>query len=109
MQVKMIGDFILVRRLKSKVEKIGDIVVPTAMTLSDVVMYGQVEALGKKTSKSGENIPYDVAIGDYVILDPKFGMQKFKKDGMLHVVLKEDAILCTIDPEGLNLVDVTER
>ncbi len=91
MKVKPLYDRILVRRLDSKEEVKGGIIIPD--TAKEKPMEGKVVAVGAgKLDKSGKRIPLEVKVGDRVLIGKYYG-QEVKIDDVEHVILKEDEVL----------------
>ncbi|HMC81752.1 MAG TPA: co-chaperone GroES [Candidatus Polarisedimenticolia bacterium] len=91
MKVKPLYDRILVRRLDSKEEVKGGIIIPD--TAKEKPMEGKVVAVGAgKLDKSGKRIPLEVKVGDRVLIG-KYSGQEVKIDDVEHVILKEDEVL----------------
>ena len=91
MKVKPLYDRILVRRLDSKEEVKGGIIIPD--TAKEKPMEGKVVAVGAgKLDKSGKRIPLEVKVGDKVLIG-KYSGQEVKIDDVEHVILKEDEVL----------------
>jgi len=67
MKVKPLYDRILVRRLDSKEEVKGGIIIPD--TAKEKPMEGKVVAVGAgKMDKSGKRIPLEVKVGDRILI-----------------------------------------
>src|SRR5213594_1213919 len=91
MKVKPLYDRILVRRLDSKEEVKGGIIIPD--TAKEKPMEGKVVAVGAgKLDKSGKRIPLEVKVGDRVLIG-KYSGQEVKIEDVEHLILKEDEIL----------------
>ena len=91
MKVKPLYDRILVRRLDSKEEVKGGIIIPD--TAKEKPMEGKVVAVGAgKLDKTGKRIPLEVKVGDRVLIG-KYSGQEVKIDDVEHVILKEDEVL----------------
>jgi len=91
MKVKPLYDRILVRRLDSKEEVKGGIIIPD--TAKEKPMEGKVVAVGAgKMDKSGKRIPLEVKVGDRILIG-KYSGQEVKIDDVEHVILKEDEVL----------------
>ena len=91
MKVKPLYDRILVRRLDSKEEVKGGIIIPN--TAKEKPMEGKVVAVGAgKMDKSGKRIPLEVKVGDRILIG-KYSGQEVKIDDVEHVILKEDEVL----------------
>jgi chaperonin GroES len=91
MKVKPLYDRILVRRLDSKEEVKGGIIIPD--TAKEKPMEGKVVAIGAgRLDKAGKAIPMQVKVGDKVLIG-KYAGTEVKIDDIEHVIVKEDEVL----------------
>jgi len=91
MKVKPLYDRILIRRLDSKEEVKGGIIIPD--TAKEKPMEGKVVAVGAgKVDKAGKRIPLEVKVGDKVLIG-KYSGQEVKIDDVEHVIIREDEVL----------------
>ena len=91
MKVKPLYDRILVRRLDTKEEVKGGIIIPD--TAKEKPMEGKVVAVGSgRLDKSGKQIPMQVKVGDKVLIG-KYAGTEVKIDNAEHVIVKEDEVL----------------
>jgi chaperonin GroES len=89
--VKPLGDRVLIRPLEEKEVKKGDIIIPD--TAKEKPQEGTVVAVGTgKLDDSGEKIEFNVKVGDKVLIS-KYGGTEIKIDGENHLIVREDDIL----------------
>ena len=95
MKVKPIGDRVLVKPAKEEETKKGGIIIPD--TAKEKPQEGKVIAIGTgKTDESGKKIPFEVKVGDRVLIS-KYGGTEIKIDGEEYQILREDDILGIVD------------
>ncbi len=93
--VKPLGDRILVEPAEEKEVKKGGIIIPDSA--KEKPMEGIVVALGTgKTDDSGKKVPFEVKKGDRVLIS-KYGGTEIKLDGKEYKILNADDILAVID------------
>jgi chaperonin GroES len=89
--VKPLGDRVLIRPLEEKEVKKGDIIIPD--TAKEKPQEGTVVAVGTgKLDDSGKKIEFNVKIGDKVLIS-KYGGTEIKIEGENHLIMREDDIL----------------
>jgi chaperonin GroES len=89
--IKPLGDRVLVQALEEKEVKKGGIIIPD--TAKEKPQEGQVVALGTgKRDDEGELIPFTVKKGDKVLIS-KYGGTEVKVDGETYLIMREDDIL----------------
>src|SRR5436190_22437899 len=89
--VKPLGDRVLVQPLEEKEVKKGDIIIPD--TAKEKPQEGTVIAVGAgKLDDNGKRIPLEVKAGDKVLFG-KYSGNEIKIDDVEHVILREDDIL----------------
>jgi chaperonin GroES len=89
--VKPLGDRVLVQPLEEKEVKKGDIIIPD--TAKEKPQEGTVVAVGTgKLDDSGKKIEFTVKVGDKVLVS-KYGGTEIKIDGENHLIMREDDIL----------------
>jgi chaperonin GroES len=89
--VKPIGDRVLVRPIEEKEVKKGGIIIPD--TAKEKPQEAEVVAVGSgKLDESGKKIPFEVKKGDKVLIS-KYGGTEIKIDGETYQILREDDIL----------------
>ena len=92
MKIKPLFDRVVVKPIKEKAEKIGNIILPESTKrpeISEVVALGVGEIDGKKVN-------FEVKIGDRVIFN-KFSGSEFKLDDETYTIIKEKDILAIIE------------
>jgi chaperonin GroES len=90
MKIRPLGDRVLVEPIEEKEQTVGGIIIPDAA--KEKPMQGKVIAVGKKTDKDGNEIAFDVKVGDTVLL-PKYGGTEVKLgDQKLQLVREEDLL-----------------
>jgi chaperonin GroES len=91
MNVKPLGDRVLIKRVEPEETKKGGIIIPD--TAKEKPMEGKVMAVGAgKTDENGKRIAMDVKKGDRVLIG-KYAGTEFKLDDNDHVIVREDEIL----------------
>lgn len=95
MKVKPIGDRVLVKPGKEEEVRKGGIIIPD--TAKEKPQEGKVVAIGTgKLDESGKKIPFEVKVGDRVLIS-KYGGTEIKIDGEEYQILREDDILGIVD------------
>jgi chaperonin GroES len=93
--LKPLGDRVLVEPVEEKETKKGGIIIPD--TAKEKPTEGVVRALGTgKTDDNGKKIPFEVKVGDRVLVS-KYGGSEVKLDGREYKLLSSDDILGIID------------
>jgi chaperonin GroES len=93
--LKPLGDRVLVEPIEEKETKKGGIIIPD--TAKEKPTEGLVRALGTgKTDDNGKKIPFEVKVGDRVLVS-KYGGTEIKLDGKEYKILNSDDILGVID------------
>ena len=94
LNVKPIGDRILVEPVEEKEVKKGGIIIPD--TAKEKPQEGKVVALGTgKTDDEGKKLPFEVKIGDRVLCS-KYGGTEIKIEGKEYKLLGSDDILAIL-------------
>jgi chaperonin GroES len=89
--VKPLGDRVLVQPLDEKEGNKGGIIIPD--TAKEKPQEGTVAAVGTgKLDDDGKKIEFTVKVGDKVLI-PKYGGTEIKIDGENYLVMREDDIL----------------
>jgi chaperonin GroES len=89
--VKPLGDRVLVQALEEKETKKGGIIIPD--TAKEKPQEGTVVALGTgKTDENGKKVEFTVKQGDKVLIS-KYGGTEIKIDGESYLIMREDDIL----------------
>ncbi|MGD0745893.1 MAG: co-chaperone GroES [Verrucomicrobiota bacterium] len=95
LNVKPIGDRILVEPVEEKETKKRGIIIPD--TAKEKPQQGIVRALGTgKTDDNGKKIPFEVKVGDRVLVS-KYGGTEIKIGGKEYKIHSSDDILAVID------------
>jgi len=93
--LKPLGDRILVEPVEEKETKKGGIIIPD--TAKEKPTEGVVRALGTgKTDDNGKKIPFEVKVGDRVLVS-KYGGTEVKLDNKEYKILNSDDILAIVD------------
>jgi len=92
MKVKPLYDRILVRRIESKEQKKGGIIIPD--TAKEKPQEAKVIAVGagRLDEKTGKKLPLEVKAGDRVLIG-KYSGTEIKIDDAEHLILREDEVL----------------
>ena len=89
-KIRPLGDRVLVEPIEEKEQTKGGIIIPDAA--KEKPMEGKVVAIGKKRDDDGKEVPFDVKVGDKVLL-PKYGGTEVKiGDKTLQLVREEDLL-----------------
>jgi chaperonin GroES len=94
MKVKPLYDRILLKRIESKEQKKGGIIIPDSA--KEKPMEGKVIAVGSgRLEKDGKRTPLEVKVGDTVLFG-KYSGTEIKIDDEEHVIVREDEVLGVI-------------
>ena len=95
MNLKPLGDRVLVEPLEEKEVKKGGIIIPD--TAKEKPQEGIVIALGTgKTDDNGKKVPFEVKKGDRVLVS-KYGGTEIKIDNKEYKILSSDDILAVLN------------
>lgn len=95
MNVKPLGDRVLVQPIEQEEVKKGGIIIPD--TAKEKPQEGKVVALGTgKRDEDGKIIPFTVKKGDRVLIS-KYGGTEIKIDGKDFLIMREEDILGVIE------------
>jgi len=95
LNVKPLGDRVLVEPVEEKETKKGGIIIPDAA--KEKPTEGVIRALGTgKKDDKGKVIPFEVKVGDRVLIS-KYGGTEIKLDGKEYKLLNSDDILAVVD------------
>lgn len=95
MNIKPLGDRILVQPVEDSEVKKGGIIIPD--TAKEKPQEGKVIALGTgKRDDDGKIIPFNVKKNDRVLM-PKYGGTEVKIDDVEYQIVREDDILAIIE------------
>ena len=92
-KIRPLGDRVLVEPLDVKEVNKGGIIIPDSA--KEKPMEGKVIAIGKKRDDDGKEIPFDVKVGDKVLL-PKYGGTEVKIDDKTYQLVREEDLLGVI-------------
>ena len=93
MKIRPLGARVLVEPIEAKEQIKGGIVIPD--TAKEKPTEGTVIAIGIKRDDKGKEIPFDVKVGDNVLM-PKYGGTEVKLDDKTYEVIREEDILGVI-------------
>ena len=94
LNLKPLGDRLLVEPVEEKEVKKGGIIIPD--TAKEKPQEGTVRALGTgKTNDDGKKLPFEVKVGDRVLVS-KYGGTEIKIDGKEYKIFNSDDILAII-------------
>jgi chaperonin GroES len=89
--IKPIGDRVLVQPVEEKETKKGGIIIPDSA--KEKPTEGKIVALGTgKLDESGKKVPFEVKVGDTVLIS-KYGGTEVKYDDVSYLIMREDDIL----------------
>jgi chaperonin GroES len=95
MDLRPLGDRVLVRRVEEGEQIRGGIIIPD--TAKEKPQQGEVIAIGNgKLLDSGERVAIEVKPGDKILFG-KYSGADIKLDGVEYMILREDEILGVID------------
>ena len=95
LNVKPLGDRVLVEPVEEKEVKKGGIIIPD--TAKEKPQEGIIRALGTgKTNDEGKKTPFEVKVGDRVLVS-KYGGTEIKLDGKEFKLLSSDDLLAILD------------
>lgn len=95
LNVKPLGDRVLVEPQEEKEVKKGGIIIPDSA--KEKPTEGIVRALGSgKKTEEGKVLPFEVKVGDRVLIS-KYGGTEIKLDGKEYKLLNSDDILAIVD------------
>jgi chaperonin GroES len=94
LNVKPLGDRVLVEPQEEKETKKGGIIIPDSA--KEKPTEGVIRALGTgKTDDNGKKLPFEVKVGDHVLIS-KYGGTEIKLDGKDYKILNSDDILAVL-------------
>ena len=89
--IKPIGDRVLVQPVEERETKKGGIIIPDSA--KEKPTEGKIVALGTgKLDEEGKKIPFEVKVGDTVLIS-KYGGTEVKFDDVNYLIMREDDIL----------------
>ena len=90
MKIQPLGPRVLVEPIEEKEQIKGGIVIPDAA--KEKPTEGKVIAIGKKRDDDGKEIPFDVKVGDTVLM-PKYGGTEVKLGDKTYQIVREEDLL----------------
>ena len=94
LNIKPLGDHVLVEPIEEKEAKKGGIIIPD--TAKEKPQEGIVRAIGTgKLDDNGKRIPFEVKVGDRVLVS-KYGGTEIKLDGKEYKLLGSDDLLAIL-------------
>jgi chaperonin GroES len=91
MKVQPLHDRVLLKRVETKEQKKGGIIIPD--TAKEKPMEGKVIAVGAgRIEKDGTRVALEVKVGDTVLFG-KYAGTEIKIDDVEHVIVREDEVL----------------
>ncbi len=95
MKILPLNDRVLVQRLEEEQKTSGGIIIPD--TAKEKPQEGKVISAGPgKLDKRGERVALQVKAGDRVLFS-KYAGNDIKLDGVDHIIMREDDILCVFN------------
>jgi chaperonin GroES len=95
LNVKPLGDRVLVEPVEAKETKKGGIIIPDSA--KEKPQEGVVRALGTgKTDDNGKKVPFEVKVGDRVLMS-KYGGSEIKIDDKEYKLLGSDDLLAVLE------------
>ena len=93
MNIKPLGDRVLIRPLDAQEEKVGSIYIPD--TAKEKPQEGIIEAIGPGRTEDGKLIAPEVKVGDKVLYG-KYSGTEIKKDGQEYLIVRESDVLAIL-------------
>ena len=93
MNIRPLGDRVLVEPAEEKEQMVGGIYIPDAA--KEKPIKGKVLALGKKYDKDHKELAFDVKVGD-TVLTSKYGGTEVKYDDETYKIVSSSDILAVI-------------
>ena len=90
MKIRPLGARVLVEPIEAEEQVKGGIVIPDSA--KEKPTEGKVLAIGIKRDDDGKELPFDVKVGD-VVLMPKYGGTEVKIDDKTYQIVREDDLL----------------
>ena len=96
LNIKPIGDRVLVEQVEEKEVKKGGIIIPD--TAKEKPTEGIIRVLGTgKTDDNGKKVPFEVKVGDRVLVTKYGGGDPIKIDGKEYKIMNSDDILAVLN------------
>jgi len=93
-KIRPLGERVLVEPVEEKEVSKGGIIIPD--TAKEKPMEGKVIAIGIKRDEAGKELPFDVKVGDTVLL-PKYGGTEVKIDNKTYQLVREEDLLGVVE------------
>ena len=90
MKIQPLGARVLVEPIEEKEQIKGGIFIPDAA--KEKPTEGKVIAIGKKRDDDGKEVPFDVKVGETVLM-PKYGGTEVKLDDKTYQIVREEDLL----------------
>lgn len=94
MNIKPIGDRVVIKVLESEEKTKGGIVLPD--TAKEKPQEGKVVAIGSGELIEGKRVPLEVKVGDKIIFS-KYAGTEVKLDGEEYLILRQSDILAILE------------
>ena len=95
LNIKPVGDRVLIEQAEEKEVKRGGIIIPDSA--KERPMEGIVRVLGTgKTDENGKKLPFEVKVGDRVLVTKYGGGDPIKIDGKEYKIMGSDDILAIL-------------
>ncbi len=94
MNIKPLGDRVLVQQIVEKEQVKGGIIIPDAA--KEKSQEAEVVALGSGKTEDGKNVAFEVKVGDKVLIS-KYGGTEVKSGDEKYTLLRQDDILAIIE------------
>lgn len=98
MNIRPLGDRIVVERQEEDTKTAGGIIIPD--TAKEKPQKAKVLAVGEGAKDdNGKRIPLDIKVGD-IVLFTKWGGTEFKDSGKEYLILKESDVIGIVEETG---------
>jgi chaperonin GroES len=93
MNIKPLGDRVVIKPLTNEAEKIGSLFVPDSA--KEKPQEGKIEAVGPGKREGDKLIPLEVKVGDRVLYG-KYSGTEIKSEGIDYLIVRESDVLAII-------------
>lgn len=93
MDIKPLGDRILIKPLEQEEEKIGSLYIPDSA--KEKPLEGTVAAVGTGRREGDKVVPLEVKVGDRVLYG-KYTGTEIKRDGQEYLIVRESEVLAIL-------------
>ncbi len=98
MNLKPLGDYVLVKPVAEEAVTASGIVLPETMDKKEKIRRGEVVATGPgKQLESGSVAPMRIKAGDKVMYKEDWSAEKIKLGGEEHLIVRESDIIALVD------------